>query len=358
MTVLAALACLTTVLAAGFERPAASPGAGTGPWAGLVGVGAELPAPPLAPDSLFRFHSRFWPNLHHFAYEQALLTADPPRTRGSGGEVASPEGLAAEEADAWASTVAFYRDSLIDRDLLFDDDLIALDRILGGLSPDADRGALTDAGVPEPLAAALEDAARAYRQRWWPVHDAANRRWIERVEGLVGHYGAELATDLADAYQAEWPREVIDVDVLSFANWAGAYTSTDPPHIRVSSSLQEYADWWALEMIFHEASHTMVGGRTGAVSAAIRQAARSAGVERPRWLWHAIIFYTTGELVRRSLQKDTAVLFVPYAVRQGLWFQGEERQAEFEALTEHWQPYLDGQTEFEAAITAVVAALR
>ena len=39
-------------------------------------------------DSLFRFHSRFWPNLHHFVYEQALLTADPPRPRGSTGEVA------------------------------------------------------------------------------------------------------------------------------------------------------------------------------------------------------------------------------------------------------------------------------
>lgn len=322
-----------------------------------VAVGPRPPVSHPTPDSLFRLHSRFWPNLHHFAYEQALLTADPPRTRGSRGEVATSDGLSAEEEQAWASTVSFYRDSLIDRDLLFDDELIALDRILGGLTTDADAEALVAAGVPESIAALLAGAAPVYRRRWWPVHDAANRRWMEWLEVLVDHYGADLAAELAGAYQAEWPLEIIDVDVLSFANWAGAYASTDPPHIRVSSSLEEYADWGALEMIFHEASHTMVGSRRGAVSAAIRRAADGAGVARRRWLWHAIIFYTTGELVRRNLQKDTAVFFVPYAVRQGLWVQSEERQADFEALQEHWQPYLDGDTDFESAIAAVVADL-
>lgn len=320
--------------------------------------GASDGASAAAVDSLFRFHSRFWPNLHHFAYEQALLTADPPRTRGSTGQVASAEDLSAGEAAAWAAAVSFYRDSLIERDLLFDDELIALDRILGELPADTDEGALLAAGIPESLAAVLAHAAPVYRQRWWPVHDEANRQWIDSHQQLVVHYGGELAAELADAYQTEWPSEVIDVDVLTYANWAGAYTSTDPPHIRLSSSLEENTDWWALEMVFHEASHTMVGGRRGAVAAAIRASAERAGVTRPRWLWHAIIFYTTGELVRRALQKDTAVFFVPYAVRQELWFRDDARRAEFEALSLHWQPYLDGAVDFESSIAAVVEELR
>jgi hypothetical protein len=319
--------------------------------------GASGGASGVVVDSLFRFHSRFWPNLHHFAYEQALLTADPPRTRGSTGKVAPVDGLSGDEAAAWTRTVVFYQDSLIERDLLFDDELIALDGILGGLAADADEGALLAAGVPESLAAVLADAALVYRHHWWPVHGEANRRWIERHEGLVTHYGGELSAELADAYRAEWPREVIDVDVLTYANWAGAYTSTDPPHIRISSSLEANTDWWALEMVFHEASHTMVGGRRGAVAAAIRESAERVGAPRPRWLWHAIIFYTTGELVRRALQQDTAVFFVPYAVRQELWFRDEDRQAEFEALSLHWQPYLDGEVDFESAIADVVRAL-
>jgi len=312
----------------------------------------------IAADSLFRFHSRFWPNLHHFAYEQALLTADPPRTRGSRDEVAPVDGLSGDEAAAWAGAVVFYRDSLIERDLLFDDELISLDGILGELPADADEDALLAAGVPESLAAVLAGAAFVYRQRWWPVHDEANRRWVERHQQLVVHYGGELAAELADAYRAEWPREVIDVDVLTYANWAGAYTSTGPPHIRISSSLEANTDWWALEMVFLEASHTMVGGRRGAVAAAIRESAEQVGAPRPRWLWHAIIFYTTGELVRRALQKDTAVFFVPYALREGLWHRDEDRQAEFEALQEHWQPYLEGEADFESAIAAVVEELR
>ena len=244
--------------------------------------GASGGASGAAVDSLFRFHSRFWPNLHHFAYEQALLTADPPRTRGSRGEVAPVDELSGDEAAAWAGAVVFYRDSLIERDLLFDDELIALDGILGELPADADEDALLAAGVPESLATVLANAALVYRQRWWPVHDEANRRWVERHQQLVVHYGGELAAELADAYRAEWPREVIDVDVLTYANWAGAYTSTNPPHIRISSSLEANTDWWALEMVFHEASHTMVGGRRGAVAAAIRESAEQVGAPRPR----------------------------------------------------------------------------
>ena len=321
-------------------------------------VGIEVIDSAAAADSLFRFHSRFWPNLHHFAYEQALLTADPPRTRGSTGQIASMDELSSTEAAAWSAALAFYRDSLIDRDLLFDDDLIELDWILGALPDDANEELLLGAGVPDPLSAVLSAAAPVYRHYWWSEHDAANRRWIERHEGLVIHYGDELSVQLAGAYQAAWPSEVIDVDVLTYANWAGAYTSRDPAHIRISSSLEGHREWGGLESIYHEASHTMVGGRRGAVAAAIRQAAEEAGVERPGWLWHAIIFYTTGELVRRALQKDTAVFFVPYAIRVGLWQRDEERQAEFAALQEHWQPYLDDEVDFESAIAAVVQAVQ
>ncbi len=323
-----------------------------------ISLGAERGPNGARADSLFRFHSRFWANLHHFAYEQALLTADPPRTRGSTGQIAPSEELSSGEAAAWRATVTFYRDSMIDRDLLFDDDLIALDRIIGGLPTDADESALLGAGVPASLAAVLAEAGPVYRRHWWPAHDEANRRWIGRHEGLVNHYAEELSRELAAAYRAEWPDELIDVDVLIYANWAGAYTSRNPAHIRISSSLEENREWGGLESVYHEASHTMVGGRRGAVAGAIRQAAEEAGVDRPGWLWHAIIFYTTGELVRRALLKDTAVLFVPYAVRVGLWQRDEERQAEFAALGEHWQPYLDGQTDFEAAIAAAVLALQ
>lgn len=358
MTSLLAVMSLTVGVGVGVECRVSAAEIGLGHGASDASPGIEAIGGAPAADSLFRFHSRFWPNLHHFAYEQALLTAAPPRPRGSTGQIASVDELPANEAASWNAALTFYRDSLIDRDLLFDDDLIELDWILGGLAGGADEEALVEAGVPGPLAAVLAAAAPVYRRYWWPGHDAANRRWIEPHEGLVVHYGDELSAELAGAYQAEWPGEVIQVDVLTYANWAGAYTSRNPAHIRISSSLEEHREWGGLESVYHEASHTMVGGRRGAVAVAIRQAAEEAGVERPRWLWHAIIFYTTGELVRRALQQDTAVFFVPYAIRVGLWRRDEERQAEFAALQEHWQPYLDGQTDFEPAIAAVVQAIQ
>lgn len=325
-------------------------------------AGADFPrcASCAAPDSLFRFHSRFWVNLHHYAYEQALLTADPARAGGTSGVVATLEGLGEEERVAWQRIVEHYRQAVIDHDLLFNERLVRLDWLLGQVDDEAggpaDGAALVSAGVDPELAALLAEAAPAYRSAWWPAHDAANEEWIDEVSPLADRY-AELASRLAADYQAEWPREPIDVDVLVFANWAGAYTTTDPNHIRVSASLEANRDLGGLEMLFHEASHTMVSGRRGAVGAGVRREAERLGIDTPRRVWHAILFYTTGERVGQRLEQDGVTDFVPFAEAYGLWERGEWPVYR-SALEEYWQPYLDGRVTFDEALAGVVEALR
>ena len=307
-------------------------------------------------DSPFRFHSRFWVNLHHFAYEQALLTAEPARPRGTSGAVAALDGLDDEEKAAWNRLLDHYRQELIDRDLLFNGYLVRLDWALGRLDETSDEGALVESGVDSVLAELLTAAAPGYRRDTWPVHDAANRGWIDEVSPLVSRYVA-LGGQLAEAYRSHWPREPIEVDVIVFANWAGAYTTTDPNHIRISSSLEANRSLGGLEGVFHEASHTMVGGRRGAVAEGIRRESERLDIEPPPRLWHAILFYTTGERVAKMLEQDGVEGFVPFAVAYGLWERGEW-PAYRTALEAHWQPYLDGRATFEEALAGTVSALR
>jgi hypothetical protein len=83
----------------------------------------------------------------------------------------------------------------------------------------------------------------------------------------------------------------------------------------------------------------------------------------PRDLWHALVFYTTGELVRRDLSsgaitwippQGSQTAYQPYAARFGLYSGGWEQ---FRGLLDlYWRPYLESQVSFDTAIARVAAA--
>ena len=85
----------------------------------------------------------------------------------------------------------------------------------------------------------------------------------------------------------------------------------------------------------------------------------------PRDLWHALLFYTTGELVRRDLAYGTMTLatlqgtdpstYQPYAARFGLYSGSWDR---FRGMLDlYWRPYLDGRVSFDTAVARLAAAL-
>jgi hypothetical protein len=68
----------------------------------------------------------------------------------------------------------------------------------------------------------------------------------------------------------------------------------------------------ALEMLFHESSHSPVSD----LFQRVRQAASEQKVSVPPRLWHGVLFYTAGELTTREL-KAHGIAYTPYA-GQGL----------------------------------------
>jgi len=342
--------------------------------------------PTFGPLPVFEFHSGFWVNLHHELYFEAKLRANKtaPAARSSTSAqnkvrtmADATTSLTPAENSAWEQAIQFYLQHFADKDLLFNNDLVLLKNQLSDFEGcDELSGAhkkTCDAGLPADLTQALDAAAPVYRAHLWADQDRANRRWVTRVAPLVEEQGVGIAERLAEIYQAKWPKYKIRVDVAAHANWAGAYTTLDPLRVTISSTDAANQGDEALEVLFHEASH----GIAEPVQDAIVRECRQHDKAIPRDLWHALIFYTTGEVVKPILTRNTAPAtnapasapahpdrppasadreeYVPYAVKQGLYQRGWNDY--LEVLTRFWQPYLDGKTSFDDAIAHMVSSL-
>lgn len=367
-------------------------------WTVVFGVWAPSLAsaqvePRFGPLPVFEFHSGFWVNLHHELYfearERLNRPASPNRSSAAAnqGKVRSMQDLTSSltpaEQAAWENAIKYYIVNYAGKDLLFNLDLILLKNQLGDFE-DCDELAgihkkACDAGLPGNIAQVLDAAAPVYRAHLWADQDRANRRWVTRVSPLVEEQGAGISQRLADIYQAKWPDYKIRVDVTAHANWAGAYTTLDPLRVTISSTDAANQGDAALEVLFHEASH----GIAEPVQNAIARECRQRDKPIPRDLWHALIFYTTGEVLKPLLgsaaargaaehrgsdaahpdrpapaatEKDKDKdEYIPYAVREGLYERGWNNY--LEVLTRFWQPYLDGSATFDDAIARMVSSL-
>ena len=273
-----------------------------------------------AGQTLFEFHSGFWLNLHQF--------------------LCSEQAAGASGATEWQSAIEYYKREIIPRDLLSDEAAaVNFSLSLAGSEP-----ALAVNGLDPELAAVLSKAAPLYRRLVWPGHDRTNRAWIASLEPLLARYGAPMSRELAAVWQTQWPRVPIRVDVSAYAGTNGAYTTLDPAHITITSTDASYQGDAALEMLFHEASHTLDGNMRAALTAELKRQNR---LLHRRTFSHAILFYTAGEIAKRYLSD-----YEPYAIRNGVLERGWPGSVTI--LEKDWKPYLQGRTTLAEALAAIV----
>ena len=326
--------------------------------------GTESPLP------VFEMHSGFWVNLHHFLYLQARLLKGNSSSTETGRGAAQPDELPVSlndfpevEIHAWQDAVAFYAKDLAGRDLQLNGDMEIINNQLSAMEtcPDLEGKTtpLCKSGLRQDLVEALERAAPVYRAHWWAQQDRANREWIAQVAPMIQKMGVELSGQLAEVYQRPWPSERLRVDVVWYGGPFGAYSTLDPIHVTISSHDPRNRGVYGFEVLFHESSHALAG----AVTAAIAREFRARDKPIPRDFWHALLFYTTGEIVRRDVEYGSMTFtyqqssgpsgYLPYAARFGLYSGSWEH---FRGLLDlYWLPYLDGRVSFDTAIARMAA---
>ena len=302
----------------------------------------------------FALHSHPWVGLHHLLFEWARseLPRSPRDTRPLPviGEKSRRDQWTDDERAEWAAALDYYGTSVAHRSLVFDADLVSVKTALSELRDAADEPPreLGELGV------ALAAAMPIYERYFWAEHDRQNRAQIaELVRGLA-RFETGLAERLARAFGGGWPAAPIRVDVARCANWAGAYTTGAPDHVVIASAAPDLEGWLALELLFHEVCHTEgLGGRLGPE---LDAAFGALEAEPPRDLWHALIFYTAGELTRDALSAAGIAGYEAYAERLG--FYGRPSWSGYRtAFDGHWRPWLKGERERVAAYAGLAASI-
>jgi hypothetical protein len=270
--------------------------------------------------------------LHHFLLDWAMAEAGewPPYAPPVREREGWRDSLTADEARTWSAAVAAY-DAGRGRSLLFDTGLVSVRDWAAGLVelvavPSADR----------PLSAAVESALPVYLRRWWPEHDRRNRAWIASVAPMLDDVEEAVIPRLEAAYGGTWPAGRIPVDVMVHANDVGAYSVGG--RVTISSGNRNIVMPHAVDLVFHEASH--VDGLEAPLTSAVAEAFRAAGGEAPERLWHDVIFFTTGEILRIVLEERGRPGFRPYAEAAGVYSRGERWATALPALRRHWLPFL------------------
>jgi hypothetical protein len=225
----------------------------------------------------------FWSNLHHMLYAQA---SSPAGARRSDRISLQPDDIAAlarlddRERAAWSAAVDYYTLHLRQKDLLFDDQMIEFGRTLSAAPDDAPPPSL-----PADLSQVLQAAAPIYRKYWWSSDRAADGRWRDNVEALLRLHGNKVTEKLTHVLASPWPSSAVHVELVSYANWAGAYTSLDPTWLTIGTRQDGNDGDAALEVILHETAHSLfrpvsseldrikreVLSRPGANAAAVRR---------------------------------------------------------------------------------------
>ncbi|HEV2473201.1 MAG TPA: hypothetical protein VGS41_11080 [Chthonomonadales bacterium] len=283
----------------------------------------------------FEFHNDFWVNLHHTLYNQAALQ--------KAGHPPDLSTLSQQEASEWNRALDYYGRNLIGRSLLD----YSMVRINTALAHTAETSRLTQV-EDRALRELLENAAPIYRAHWWPAQQRSNQEWMDRISPLVARCEDAVKPALSHAYNSPWPHHRIRVEISYYTTGVSAYTSLRPTLITISSWSKRNQDTAAVETLFHEASHSLIRKVADEIQAYQNRTGKKLTHGD---LWHAVIFYTTGEIVGRC-EPD----LVPYAIKYGMWDTAWPNT--LPALDKDWRPYLEGKAKFKASIDRLVADLQ
>jgi hypothetical protein len=324
----------------------------------MVGIVLSTASPTLAREAgeraavettqLFAFHSDFATNLNDALIEGGRArNAGKPELFHTGEEESCFGELPRPVQAAWDHAVDYYAE-IISAERWSGRQQFSIRLDLAGVEELKEARRLRDVGIARSFRGA---AAPAYEACRWSAQDGENRRWIDALVPLLSVHEKAVSLRLADLYEQPLAGLPIRVDVVETVNWSGATTILLDPvggHIVISNEADRGPV--SLEYVFHEASHVLMG-RGHPVRNALAEAAEQLGVRLPRDLWHAVLFYTTGDTVRRTLAEAGEPAYTP------MIFSGNIFESFHEPMESAWRAYLEGECTLTEAALDLIRAL-
>lgn len=156
----------------------------------------------------------------------------------------------------------------------------------------------------------------------------------------------DVLEELQRLLQAPLEDHPLRVDTVWIGHRMPAYTTVHSGHVTCTTTDQTSQGWTAVEIVLHEACHTL---------ARPIRVALDQRIDQPGDLWHAVLFYLAGETVRRALE-HTGISYQPFLEATGLFDRVWPQLRR--PITEIWTCYLDGHTDWDRACDLLAAAVR
>lgn len=317
----------------------------------LYATGISAKRAELYSSKYFVFQSSVQLNAHLFLYSKALACKFGKAANDSLAFYALKDkwsSLSETERSSLNSTLRFYKDSLLSKDLLFDS---LMRSFQDHLSSDSQ-------GKPKfKLAwqASTFDVIRSFQpcfsRVYWPAIDSANKAWLAAHKASVTAMEASVVPELERIYKTRLPAAKVRIDLTCYATWAGAYSYNDTYcHVIFSSQHKSNQGSLAAEVVFHESSHFLVDK----LMEQIARAAKSKQVKKELSLWHNMIFYTTGYVLEKEYKLKWQK-FEPYYVQMKFQEKFPDFKHSVEACKLYWDPYMRGELGFDEAVNSLVA---
>ena len=300
----------------------------------------------------FAFHSDFEPNLNDALIAAGLARkAGKPEIFHAGLEAPCFAGLPESARAAWDGAVDYYARVISPSGSNSQPQYLVRVQIVGFDEELKEPENRQFAEIAQHFRAA---AAPAYRSCRWAAQDVLNRRWIEELRPRLKAHEQQIGQRLEELYRKKWTGLPIPVDIVQTVDWSGANTILREPasgHILIANENESRA---SLEVVFHEASHILMGD-TAPVRQALETAAGAAAFRLPGDLWHVVLFDTTGEVVREVLDDASSPPYTPMLYEifdRGSW--GGYR----EPLETAWRPYVKGERSLSESAAALISAIQ
>jgi hypothetical protein len=258
-----------------------------------------------------------------------------------------PSVIAGDDLIKWNHAVADYRAFVGKRDPITDDELVRMNAALSAAT-----GFSAPKDIPRTAAKILDAIMPVYRKAQWAEDNRINRFCMSVAAPMLEAAGEELVAAHEKAYEMPFPKHIL-VDFAALGWQFGAYTVGDEDHAHVVMQSQNNPaaeGLMILESMIHEPSHVLVGSTSGAIGGDLTRISKELGIRPYANLWHAILFYTAGELTRRAFAHQGVLDYKPIILQMYAGpFKGFRN-----SLEKHWQAFLDGKMSRDDALRQII----
>lgn len=297
----------------------------------------------------YTFQSSQMLNAHLFLYAKAISCKFGKVSNDSLAQQALKDkwsGFSETDKTALNNMIRFYKDSLLTKDLLFDSLMRNLNDYLSGENAKQKLKSQWQLSALDVIRSFQPHFAKWY----WPAIDSANKAWLNAHKAEISSMENVVVPELERIYKTKLPEEKIRIDLACYATWAGAYSYNDTyNHVIFASQHKSNQGELAAEVVFHETSHFLVDK----LMEQIATLAKGRHVKKDLDLWHNVIFYTTGHVMEK-VYKLKWQKFEPYYVQMKFQDKFPEFKTSVDACKLYWDPYMNGQTGFDAALSSMV----